>query len=712
MKQKLFTLLLAVAASVGTMFAVTIVTIDGIAYNLNEVEQTAEVTSKDPVYSGQVVIPSSVTYNDQTYSVTRIGYRAFSDCSGLTSVTIPNSVTSIGNYALSGCSRLTSIEIPNSVTSIGNYALSGCYGLTAIDVAIDNLNYCSLDGVLYNKDKTTLIQYPKAKTDAVFVVPNSVTSIGNEAFAACKCMTNVTIPNSVTSIGNEAFANVLNVVYNGSATGSPWGARSVNGYVEGWLAYGDDSKQNLLACSLIATGEITVPNSVTNIGNYAFQSCDGLTSVTIPNSVTSIGRLAFNCGLTSITIPNSVTSIGNDAFYGVLNIIYSGTATGSPWGARSVNGYVEGWLAYSNENKTKVVACAVSASGEMVIPTGVKNIEAYAFSDCRRITAISIPPSVTTIGSKAFTNCTGLISVNISDIAVWCAINFGDYKANPMFYTTKICLNGEIVEDLVIPDGVTSIGNYAFDGGRNLTSVNIPNTVTSIGVSAFYGCGRLTSIINNATTPQIINSSVFDGDGTFFPAINKSACVLYVPKESIDLYKVEDVWKDFTHILPIEAEEVGVTTTTVITTDSTANVAWPEVENAYTYELIIRDSNGNIICSLVFDSTGRLLSITFHAPSKDRAPQQTQTAGFAFTVNGLTSGTTYNYELTAKDSGGNILNTETGTFTTQGNAPTAIDEIVSSSLQGGDRGRLILRDGQILILRGNKTYTLSGQEVK
>ena len=125
--------------------------------------------------------------------------------------------------------------------------------------------------------------------------------------------------------------------------------------------------------------------------------------------------------------------------------------------------------------------------------------------------------------------------------------------------------------------------------------------------------------------------------------------------------------------------------------------------------MVIKDAEGNIICVLVFDSEGHLLSITFHAPSKDHAPQQTQTAGFAFTVNGLTSGTTYTYELTAKDSGGNVLYTETGSFTTPGNAPTAIDQITNNHLPITNK---ILRDGQLLILHGDKVYTITGQEIK
>ena len=207
-------------------------------------------------------------------SVTSIGEYAFDGCTSLTSITIPNSVTSIRKSAFRRCKSLTSITIPNSLTSIGEYAFYGCDALTSINVDVNNPNYCSIDGVLFDKNQTTLIKYPRGKQGASYIIPNSVTSIGECAFYGCDALTSVTIPNSVTSIGNSAFRD---------------------------------------CCAL---SSITIPNSVTSIGNSAFSGCDALTSITIPNSVTSIGHSAFkDCKkLTSITIPNSVTSIGDSAF--------------------------------------------------------------------------------------------------------------------------------------------------------------------------------------------------------------------------------------------------------------------------------------------------------------------------------------------------------------------------------------------------------------
>ena len=164
---------------------------------------SVKVAACDTTVNGDVVIPSSLEYNGTTYSVTSIGSSAFSYCSGLTSVTIPNSVASIGNSAFYRCSGLTSVTIPNSVTTIGESAFANCSSLNSINVASGNTHYSSIDGVLYNYVQDTLIECPGARTS--LTIPNSVTSIGNNAFFYCRGLTSITIPNSVTSIGNDAF---------------------------------------------------------------------------------------------------------------------------------------------------------------------------------------------------------------------------------------------------------------------------------------------------------------------------------------------------------------------------------------------------------------------------------------------------------------------------------------------------------------------------
>ena len=247
MKQKLFTLLLAVAASVGTMFAEK-VQIGDLYYNLNETEKSAEVTyerNDNSNYEGQGLatanIPASVTYRGITYSVTSIGERAFWQCSSLTSVTIGNSVTSIGERAFHYCSSLTSVTIPNSVTSIGGYAFSGCSGLTSV------------------------------------TIPSSVTSIEEGAFRACSGLTTVTIPNSVTYIGWEAFYGCS-------------GLTSVT--IPNSVTYIDNSAFE--GCSKFT--EIVFPSSVKTIGSNAFKNCNRLQIIHFAENIETINENAFaNC---------------------------------------------------------------------------------------------------------------------------------------------------------------------------------------------------------------------------------------------------------------------------------------------------------------------------------------------------------------------------------------------------------------------------------
>ena len=258
-------------------------------------------------YTGAVNIPATVTYNGKTYSVTSIGNGAFYGCSGLTSVTIPNSVTSIGRSAFESCSSLTSVTIGNSVTSIGNSAFEGCSGLTSITIpnSVTSIGHFAFIGC-------------NALTS--ITIPNSVTSIGDNAFSGCSGLTSVTIGNSVTSIGSYAFYNcssLTSVTIPNSVTTIGYNAfDGCSGLTSVTISNSVTSigKSAFSGCSSLTS--VTIPNSVTSISDWTFNNCSGLTSVTIGNSVTSIGSYAFwNCsGLTSVTIGNSVTSIGSYAF--------------------------------------------------------------------------------------------------------------------------------------------------------------------------------------------------------------------------------------------------------------------------------------------------------------------------------------------------------------------------------------------------------------
>ena len=299
--------------------------VDGIYYNItSETNKTVEVTYKGESYStiieysGDIVVPENVSYNDTLYSVVSIGNHAFYNCGDMTSIAIPNSVTSIGKSAFYNCSSLVSITIPNLVTSIGESAFRHCSGLTSIEFNAENCaavsNYVfdgckALSSVIFGDKVKNIPNYVFYGCSSLtnVTIPNSVASIGGSAFMECSGLTSIVIPNSVTSIGVRAFEDCTSLV-------------SVEYNAENCTTMGSLTYHVFEGCTALSS--VVIGDKVKNIPDYAFYKCSGLTSVTIGNSVESIGAYAFyDCsGLTSLVFPSTVASIGKYAFRGCTGL--------------------------------------------------------------------------------------------------------------------------------------------------------------------------------------------------------------------------------------------------------------------------------------------------------------------------------------------------------------------------------------------------------
>ena len=524
---------------------------------------------------------TSVTFSN---SVTSIGSGAFLNCDALKNIKIPDSVIYIDSYAFCYCDSLEIVTVGSSVTSIGTWAFQGCTALKTLNYnAVSCQDFMHTQGSessyshlapFYNLNITTInfgenvqripayFAYSLTKLSSV-TIPNSVTEIGNYAFLDCSNLNNVTMSNTLTSIGFQAFGRC-------------------NGLTN-----------------------VTIPNSVTEIGNYAFYQCNGLTNLTIGNSVTSIGEYAFqkcpvletlnfnatfctdfsstskspfyDLNISTINIGNNVQKI--PAYFACkqnqLAIITIGISVDT----------VGKYAFYECSKLTNLtIGNSVSSIGESAfygcsgltsvnIPNSVLSIGKNSFYNCNGLTSLYVGSSVNAIGSSAFFGCNGLAKVSINNLTSWCNIVFADYASNPLYFAHHLFLNDTEVKDLVIPNTVTTINDYAFENCLSLTSVNIAKTVTHIGNYAFNSCSNLAGSLTIPKSVVSIGKRTFDND-SFIETVTCAAetppswddismfttnvynhTPLYVPIGSERTYMADQCWGQFATIIGTEIQE-------------------------------------------------------------------------------------------------------------------------------------------------------------
>ena len=578
----------------------------------------------------------------------------------IANVSLPNGLTSIGDYAFFSFENLRSINIPDSVTYIGKESFHGCYKLPTIHIPA---------GV------TRIYQHTFEECHSLLSVnlPNGVTQIDQYAFEECWSLQSVIVPNSVTSISQYAFSGCKSI----TSFEIPDGITIID--------YGI-----LSGCSSLTS--VIIPNSVTKIKEGAFTACTSLTSISIPNSVTSIGQGTFcNSGLISISLPEGLTGLTTMLFDGCSNL------------------------------------------QSITIPNNVASVGDYAFRNCTSLTAIELPESVNYIRVGAFKGCTGLTSV-------------------------------------VLPKNVKSIDKYAFSDCSNIQLFSIPATVTKIGSSAFENCISLAVLYCYATTPPSVYTSTFTN-------ANVSSCTLYVPSTSIELYNSANTWKEFrimaipseTHTIQFVDWNGTVLFSEEVEDGAAATAPTSPVREGYTFIGWDKDFSNiteDLIVSAVYkinryevkfvdwdDAIIKSDSVDWNTAAV--APEDPIRIGYTFVGwNKDFSNVTENLIITALYEVGekiyftinfNINGNEVVSnsivlkvpsapqiegFTFIGWRPVSAiiegnvieveavyetDELSSTPLEvnvPGNKARKLIRQGNVYILRGDKIYTLTGQEVK
>ena len=481
----------------------------------------------------QVNIPNGVKtipgyFYAQGYVDETVAAGCFQDCRSIKNIIIPSSVSTIKESAFSGCTSLSSVFIGSGVKELDKRGFYGCDSLAEITVDEKNANYSSLDGVLFNKDKTNIVIYPNGKKGSYSLpnkvtkissyafcncsgltsvtIPNSVTSIEGSAFSGCTGLTNIMIPNSVTSIGGSAFSGctgLTSITIPESVT-SLYGSTfdgctnlkkiEVSQNNENYSSYNgvllDKDGYNLIRCPEGKSGNFVVPDSVGCIESYAFYNCANLTNIQISENVNEIEGYAFkNCkSLQKFVLSDNVYNIGYYGGWYELHPIFSGCTNLKEIEVGSGNdnySSIDGVL-YDKEVE-KLIYCPAKKSGEYTVPKSIKSVTDYAFDDCNSLESIVLPESMPEFSYSLYDLecCPSLKSIKVMGNNAYYSAEDGVLfnKDKTEIYVFPCNKEG----NYTIPNSVTEISSNQFSQCTGLTGITIPNTVTEIGYSAFNG---------------------------------------------------------------------------------------------------------------------------------------------------------------------------------------------------------------------------------
>ncbi len=462
MKTKLFTLFVALVCS-AQMFAYDFVS-GGIYYNIintNEVAVAFGGDSYNSNYTGAIVIPDEVTYQGTVFPITAVADSAFYGAK-ITSIAFGKNVCRLGKGAFDSCGLLEEITLPDAITTIEDRTFFFCYSLQTVTLG-SQLQHIG-EGAFYDCVGLQAI-----------LMPNTVTELGRWAFYGCTNLKTANISTQVKAIRKSTF------------------------------------------CYCSALESITIPEGVDTIGIYAFKGCKSLTSIVIPNSVQIIEDYAFeeDSALTAITIGEGVVNMGQDVFVSCPNLktltwnaIRHNKVYSNRWWYDSPTSFESITIGDKVEYIPSMLCYGMTNLTTLKMGSNVQEIDTYAFQNCKKITSISLPATLKIVGGNAFYGCEALKETHYAgDIASWCDITFTYApEGNPMHITHNFFINGKQVKDLVIPEGVESIGAYAFYDCSTLTSVTLPSTLRYIGEQAFYGV--------DAFKPNEYGNAYYIGNGT------------------------------------------------------------------------------------------------------------------------------------------------------------------------------------------------------